>query len=101
MNTNPNSQVNPEDFSPAEHAAVDAMAAPIIEEQAREAKFTKRFLGRRNRSATKRMNRPEKTDKMEVGALLHLNLIDKGLKLNPIREENTKELSASEEASET
>ena len=81
-------KVIPSDFTEAEHAAVDAMAAPVIEEVQRAAKFNKRFLSR-NRDATKRMNRPSKAERMSTGADIHLRLIDKGLALHPIRTTET------------
>lgn len=81
-------KVLPSDFTEAEHAAVDAMAAPVIEAMQRTAKFNKRFLSR-NRDATKRMNRHTKAERMSTGADIHLRLIDKGLALNPIRATET------------
>ena len=77
-------KVNPEDFSEAEHAAVEAIAAPIIKERAQLIKNEKKFLSQ-NRDTHKRMNNPEKAAKMEIGADMHLRLIDKALALTPIR----------------
>lgn len=48
----------------SEDQLVQQLAAPIIAQHKKD----KGFLGRRNRSAHKRMNRPEKLDKLEKGA---------------------------------
>lgn len=56
--------VAPEDFTAAEHKAVDAMAAPLI----RQAKANTNFKGRRNRDAWMRMNRPSKIEAIDAGA---------------------------------
>ena len=40
------------------------LAAPLLAEQKRK----KKFLGRRNRSNWKRMNRPSKTNAIDLGA---------------------------------
>ena len=88
MNTNEN-EANPEnltmeDFSAAEHAAVDAMAAPLIKHFADEKSSDKKFSSQ-NRKAWNRMNRPDKTQKIDTGASIIHSLIDKGIQLNPIR----------------
>ena len=84
MSTNPNSQVNPDDFTEEQHAAVDAMAAPIIEGRRKNLEADSHFH-RKNRMAHKRMNRPEKLDRMDKGAKFTLDLIDRGLKVNQLR----------------
>lgn len=58
-----NEGVNPEDFTEAEHAAVDQMAAPLLADNKRRKKFLSR-----NRSNWKRMNTPVKISKREKGA---------------------------------
>lgn len=52
------------DFTSAEHAAVDEMAAPLI----RQAIADKKFKGKKNRKAWMRMNRPHKTEAIDRGA---------------------------------
>lgn len=66
-------QVNPADFTAAEHAAVEAMAAPLI----RQAKADKKFKGRRNRSAWMRMQRPHKLEAMDKGSAVIYGLLDR------------------------
>lgn len=78
---NSDTNVNPENFSAAEHEAVDAMAAPIIEHFEGEKKADRKFSSR-NRSAWNRMNRPEKTDRIDKGADMITRLIDKGIALS-------------------
>ena len=56
-------KVNPEDFTEAEHAAVDKMAAPILADNKRRKKFLSR-----NRNNWKRMNTPVKISKREKGS---------------------------------
>lgn len=82
-NPNPDN-LQASDFTEAEHAAVDAMAAPLIEERKQLARTELRYLSQ-NRSVNKRMNRPEKASRMSYGANFHLKLIDKGLAVNAIR----------------
>jgi len=65
--------VNPDDFTDAEHEAVEKMAGPII----RQAIANKKFKGRRNRKAWMRMNRPHKIDAMEKGASKIYALLDR------------------------
>jgi len=71
-------KANPEDFTAAEHAAVDAMAAPLISHFAGERKVANHF-NRRNRSAWNRMNRPEKTDAIDRGAKMLGHFYDRVL----------------------
>ena len=78
-------RTEPEDFTEAEHAAVDAIAAPMIEHFEGEKKADKRFNSR-NRSAWNRMNRPSRTVKIDKGYSMIDRLIEKGLKLNPVRD---------------
>ena len=71
-------EANPEnltyaDFTEAEHAAVDAIAAPII----KEVRNSLAFKGSRNRAAWKRMNRPTKTAKIDAGASFILSFLDR------------------------
>ena len=81
-------KVNPEDFTEAEHAAVDAMAAPLI----RQAKADKSFKGRRNRDAWMRMNRPHKLDQMEKGGEKIFKLLDRAAPLPEEPEEVLEEV---------
>ena len=67
MQDNIETPVNPEDFTAAEHAAVDAMAAPMLAHFEGERKIANRFNSR-NRKAWNHMNRPEKTAKIDKGA---------------------------------
>jgi len=67
--------VNKADYTPAEHAAVDAMSIPLI----RELKRRKSFRGRRNRDAFKRMDRPEKQDAMERGASFITSFLERAV----------------------
>tara|TARA_R110000851_G_scaffold314038_2_gene475920 strand:+ start:232 stop:528 length:297 start_codon:yes stop_codon:yes gene_type:complete len=93
---NSDTNVNPEDFSDAEHAAVDAMAAPIIEHFEGEKKADKKFNSR-NRSAWHRMNRPEKTDRIDKGYQMIDRLMDRGLAKNPIRKPTNEGVEAEAE----
>jgi len=73
--------VNPEDFSEAEHAMVDQMAAPMLQHFAGERKANRKFNSR-NRYNWNRMNAPERTAKIDKGSDIIHRLIDKGIALN-------------------
>lgn len=80
-------KTNPEDFSEAEHAAVEKMAEGII----REFKAKRSFQGRRNRDAWNRMNRPEKLDAMDKGGEKIYALINRAAPLPEEPEEVAEE----------
>ena len=82
MNTiaNPDNLTN-EDFTEAEHAAVDAMAAPLVAHFKGQQKAKCKFNSR-NRSAWNRMNRPSKTTAIDNGAAMINRLVDKGIHLS-------------------
>ena len=77
-----------EDFSAAEHAAVDRMAAPIIASN----KANKRFRGQRNRKVWMRMNRPEKMEAIERGATKIHAFLDRVLPKKELTVEEAHEL---------
>jgi hypothetical protein len=68
-------KAKPEDFTEAEHAAVDNMAAQIIENNIQRVKF----LGGRSRKVWLRMNRPEKTAKIDKGAGFIMSFVSRCL----------------------
>jgi hypothetical protein len=66
--------IETEATSPEVETLARQMAAPIIEQHRRDKKFYAR-----NRSATKRMNRPSKLEKMEAGADKIMSVLDRNI----------------------
>lgn len=72
MESNENIDDDVTEANPLEDQIVKQLAAPIIEQHQRDKKFYAR-----NRSATKRMNRPEKLAKMEKGAEFFMGILSR------------------------